>query len=475
MRALQEAAALGAVALLAAACAWLEPAPAWERPPPPVREGPVVPGERLYRTTLPNGLQVLVLEDRRLPRLRLGLVVPRGAGVEERERAGLASLTADLMERGAGERDALALARAVDDLGADLAVSAGWDSTRVLLSGLSEDRDALLGLLVDVVRRPRFEAPEAERARSERLAALERAKDDPGTLAGWAFLRALYPDHRYGLPLEGTSETVAGLDAPAVRAFHAQAFGARDAILFAVGDVGRAEIEAFARAALGDWPSGDLSRLTPEPPAPAPPERRVVIVDRPDLNQAQIVIGHEGMARSDPERVAAGLMNDVLGGSGFLSRLMVRVRSGEGLTYAVGSGFSLRRQPGPFTVGTFTRVPETRKVVDLVLAELVRMQQEPPSPAELETAKSYAAGSFALELETAAAIAGSLVDLEVYGLPPDALDTYRSRVRAVGPDDVARAARTRLHPQRAAIVVVGPAQALRPQLADLGPVQVVQP
>jgi zinc protease len=200
-----------------------------------------------------------------------------------------------------------------------------------------------------------------------------------------------------------------------------------------------------------------------------------VIVDRPDLAQAQILLGHEGIARRDPERIAADLMNTVLGGGGFLSRLMTKVRAEEGLAYGIGSGFSLRWYPGPFLVSTSTRVAEAGRVVELVLAELARMTSEPASEADLKLVRSFSAGRFVLGLETSPAIAGSLVELDVYGLPPDSLDTYRTRMQAVTVSDLAAAAVQRLHPERIAIVAVGPAEALRPQLERFGPIEVMQP
>jgi len=206
-----------------------------------------------------------------------------------------------------------------------------------------------------------------------------------------------------------------------------------------------------------------------------PPARRVLVVDRPELVQARILIAHEGIARSDPDRVAAALLNSVLGGSGFSSRLMTRVRSEAGLTYSVGSGFSLRRSPGPFVVSTFTRVPEVRRTIDILLIELARARSQPPSEAELAPARTLAVGEFSLGLETSEAVMASLVELDVYGLPEDGLDSYRGRVRAVSESEIAALAQRLLHPERTVILLVGPAQALTPQLEGLGPVEVVQP
>ncbi len=449
--------------------------PAWERPPPPARDGPVVQPGALHRDELPNGLRVLVLEDRRLPRVVLGLSLRRGESTVARDEAGVASFTADLMQRGAGSRDAIALAEAVDEIGASFSVWSGWDEMGVAVSGLSRDLDRLVEILADVVLRPRFERLEADRLRSERLAALEKAKDDPATLSSWFTQRALYPGHRFGLPRGGTPDTVRRLDARAARALHRRMFVPNGAVLSASGDVAAADVVARASAAFGDWQPGLVPDAGIAPPTPAPAERRIVVVDRPDLVQARISIAHEGIARTDRDRIAVSLMNSVIGGSGFSSRLTQSVRADSGLTYGIRSRFNLRREPGPFTVSTFTRVSEARRVVDLVLAELARAQSQPPSEAELRDARALAIGRFALGLESSAAVMNSLVNLDVYGLPQDSLDTFRGRVRATDAQQVARMAREHLHPERPAIVLVGPADLLVPQFEDLGEVSVLSP
>jgi len=466
-------AAFGLLAL--SGCSALAPKPAWEQPPPPVAEGPIVPQQRLHRATLDNGLEVLVLEDHRTPRLAVGIALRRGIAIESLDQAGLASLTTEVMKRGAGSRDALALARAVEDLGASLSADAGWDSTSVGLSGLSSDGDTLVALLADVVRRPRFEPSEVDRARAETIQSLEQDRDEPEALLGLQLDRVLYPDHRYGLPEDGERKSLMRLDAHALRAFHDRVFVARNAIFYAVGDISYDDALARARAQFGDWAAGSVPEPGPAPPALTPPARRIVVVDRPDLVQAQIALAHEGIARTDPQRIPALLMNTVLGGGGFLSRLLTRVRAEEGLTYSIGSGFSMRRHPGPFAVTTFTRVPEVGRVVSLVLSVLEGMRKDPPSEDEFRLAKSYNAGRFVLGFETSSAIAAGLIDLDVYGLPSDSLDTYRARVNATTREEVAAQAQRLLHPERIAIVVVGPAEALRPQLAPLGEVEVVKP
>jgi zinc protease len=462
-------------AAVVAGCALFAPKPAWLLPPPPIYDGPIVEAGKLHRTTLENGLHLIVLENFGLPRVAMGVAVRRGAASDPVDRPGLASYTAELMERGAGSRDALAFAQAVDDIGASFEVSADWDSMTITLSGLSRNFDTLFSLLRDVALKPRFEKAEADRARAEQLAGLESQKDDPSALARINFAKLLYPSHRFGKPLAGTPEAVSHFDAAAARDFHVRNFVASNAILFVAGDVHADDFASRAREAFGAWPAGEAPPLPPPPPAIVPPERQIVIVDRPELGQAQIVLGNEGIARTTPTRFADSLMNDVLGGGGFSSRLMESVRAEAGLTYSVNSGFSLRRAPGPFVVSTFTRVPESRRVIDLVLQQLEHMKQNPPSEAELRDAKSETAGGFALGFETSEAIVAALVGIDVQGLPEDALDTYRANIRAVTTAQTATSAQDRLHPERAGIVIVGPGATLAPALQSLGPVSVVKP
>jgi zinc protease len=450
--------------------------PAWEASPPPIAEGPVVPSDRVHRLRLESGLELFLLEDHSIPRLEIGWLARRGIGSESRREAGISVLLTEVMERGAGKRGALALADAVESLGADLTVGASWDSVTVELTGLSEDRAALFAILRDVVRAPRLEAGEVKRAREQQLAALDSAKDDPRALVSRQLAQVLYPEHRYGIDPSGSPSSVTALRRGHLKEWHQRLFDPAHSIAYAVGDI---DLEVFRQSAeelFLDFPAATLPLPeTPPPPAVTPTERKIVVIDRPDLAQAQIALGQNGMSRTDPDRVAVSMMNSVLGGGGFLSRLMSRIRAKEGLTYGIYSGFSTRSQPGPFTIRTFTKAEQTAQILTSVLEEVEAIRStRPPSEQELEAAKRLSAGRFALGLETSSAIASSLLDLEVHALPPDSLDTFRTRVREVELA-AAGAQAARLEPGRMAIVIAGPAELITPQLERFGTPRVVHP
>ena len=284
---------------------------------------------------------------------------------------------------------------------------------------------------------------------------------------------ALYGEHRLGTPSMGLDETVARFGPADARAFHARVVVPAGGILWVVGDVDAGAFFAHAESAFGAWSGASLAALPESPPVPN--ERRVVIVDRPELGQVQVAIGHEGIARTDERRLEAQLMNAAFGSGSFSSRLMNRIRATEGLTYGIHAQFAQYRVPGPFAVVTFTRVAEVGKLLASTFEELERLRTAPPAGDELERARSQRVGAYPLQLETSEAVMRALLDLEVYGLPRDTLDTYRARMRAITPEQIAATANALVHPERATIVLVGPAEALRETAAKYGEVEVVAP
>lgn len=449
--------------------------PLWELPSIEPLDRAVVPLKRLHRWELTNGLEVIFLEDHRVPFIELGVTIKAGAASESIEEAGLAVFTADLIEKGAGSLDALELAEKLETLGATFGASSSWDSSTVETAGLARDFPVLLDVLGDLVLRPNLAPEEARRAREALLALLEREKDDPGSLASRALLKALYHDHRYSIPIAGVPESIEKFTEDHARNFHLRFFSPSNAVFFATGDVEPEALKGKIENVFGSWRGRDPENFVADTPPAEVEKLKVIVVDRSDLSQAQIRIGHQGIGRRDSRRLAASLMNLSFGGAGFSSRLMSRIRGEEGLAYGVHSYFTLRRNPGPFVISTATRFSEVRKVVDLVLSEMRRLKREPPRDRELSSMKSLSTGRFSLKLETSSALLSSLVDLDIYGLPRESLDTFRDRIRATTEEQVAVVASELIYPDRPVVVVVGPAESIRNQMEGLGSVEVVQP
>lgn len=430
----------------------------------------------VHRRTLPNGLELLVCEVRDFPVVTVDVVMPCGGTAEPEERAGVALATAALLESGAGGRDAEELAETVDALGLMLDHGVSWDSTRVGCTALRARREAAFEIVADLARRPAFPQPEVERVRTQRLTSLAQNRDDPTGLALEVSLRSIFPEGSpYGRMLTGCVRTLGALGRGDIAAFHAGRYRPQGAALLAVGDLSTDEAEALAERFFGDWAGA------PEPFSPAAAPRReeglrFVVADRPGSVQSALRVGHVGVARDVPDFFAVTVMNSILGGM-FASRLNLNLRERLGYTYGAHSVFSMRRQPGPFSMTTAVQTEVTAHAVSEMLREMREMRDAPPRPEELSDARTYLAGAFPLALETTDGVAGKLQTLFTYDLPRDYYATYRDRVMAVTAEDVQAAARTHLHPEHAVVVVAGDAERVVPALEALGegPVEVVEP
>ena len=264
------------------------------------------------RRHLDNGLTVLIIEDHRLPAISLTLLLPAGGAADPAGQAGTASMVAGLLDKGSRRRDADSLAVAIDDLGASYSARGGRDSTVVSLAGLSEDFMDLLGLLGEIALEPTFPASEFQLLRQRRLHALTRAMDQAATVADWTFSRGLYGEHPYGPPLSGTATSISALVESAPAAWHGQHFAPAGSCLAIAGAIPADEALKAATDIFDRWQGTRPPQASH--PDPAPGDRRILLVDRPDSPQAQIRWGHLGISRRDPRHDAADLVNDVLGG-----------------------------------------------------------------------------------------------------------------------------------------------------------------
>lgn len=423
--------------------------------------------------TLDNGVRVHVMEFRGLPLVNCNVIVTAGAANDPKGKEGLADLTATLLRKGTSSRSAMEIATEMDQLGATLEAEASPDATQIKTEFLSRDTEAALALLIDVLAHPAFTAEELERLRGEKIGALAAVKDDPATLAGRRFLELLYGKHPYGHPVTGWESTVGAIGRDDVLDFYGRNYVPARMIVVAVGDfAGPAMLDRLEGlfsalpAGAGGGANGDNAPVA-EPAAPA--ARAIYLIDKPESTQSQIRIGGIGINRRDPDYIPLMVANTILGG-GFTSRLVEEIRVNRGLSYGVRSRLLAQVHPGPFIISTFTKNATTLETVKVALAELEKFRRDGATAAELEKARSYLKGTFAINNQTGSALADALADIAFYDLPADYYDTYLDRIMAVTVEDIARAVQ-RLPYEKIQIVVLGEAKAVRSDLATLGSIK----
>ena len=418
------------------------------------------------RRTLANGLRVLVAENHNAPLVAIRTLVCSGADHDTMELAGLASLTAELLDEGAGARDGVRLAEDLGLLGASLGSGADWDASYVSVDVLSRNFDEAFAILGDVDRRPMLPASSLDRVRSERLMELIQQRDEPAAIAAKRFSSLIYGTGAYGNTIIGNPESVARITGADVRRFYAAHFVPNNSSIVIAGDVETAKALGATERLFGDWPRAEL----PPRPAVAPQqfsESRIYLIDRPTAVQSEIRVGHLGVARSTEDYFALSVMNALLGGV-FNSRINLNLREKHGYTYGARSLFAFRRQPGPFVVSAPVRNEVTRESVSELMDELRRIRTGDVETRELDDTKNYLMGVFPATVQSAGDVAGRLLDMELYGLPHDYFDRYRENIGAVTKEGVEQVARRHIDPDRAVIVIVGNAKQIREPLGELG-------
>ncbi|HVR60814.1 MAG TPA: pitrilysin family protein [Polyangia bacterium] len=500
-----------ALAALDAACATQAPPPAPAAPPvalappapaavpppapapPPVRATPDAPFRAeapapgpepafavpaFKRFKLPNGLEVVLAEFHDLPLIDLNLYVKSGGGANPPEMAGLAEMTANMLDEGTKTRTALQIADQLAVLGAALGTGSSWDASTVTLATLTRNFDAALAIWADVVQNPRFDESEYARVRDNVLAAIARRKDAPPTVASLAMSRVLFgPRHPYGWPLAGVEESLKAIAPADLIKFYRSHYLPNNAVLIVAGDTTEPELRAKLGAALGGWKPGKVPAhklppavLATAPAAPGANKTHVVLIDKAQAPQSSVRVGLVGIERTNPDYIPITVMNLILGG-GFY-RLDLNLREGKGWTYGARSMFDSRKTPGPFSAGGEFVAAHTAESVGEIMREMNGMRDADVTDAELARAKDQITKSFPARFATRASVAGQLAEIGVYGLPDSYLRDYTRKIMAVTKDDVRRVARKYLDPSRLAVVVVGDEKSLREPLGKFGTVEV---
>ena len=413
------------------------------------------PDPAAHRYELSNGSVVYIVPDRALPLVSVSVTVRTGAYLEPAEKAGLAALTGSQMR--AGGAGALGPAEFDEEaafLAAELSSGIGDTSGRAGVNALTKDLDASLDLFFDMLRRPRFDQDRLDLAKSQVLQQMERRNDSTQSIEVREWRRLL----RGGGHFTTTPSTRASIDAITrddLVGFHREYYHPGNFLFAVSGDVEPADFLARLEGRLAAWPA----REPVSAPVPAPDHEirpGVYVVDKDDVNQGRVVIGHLGAMRDNPDRYALMVMNDILGGGGFAARLLTRIRSDEGLAYSAYSSYGLGTYfPGAFRVSFQSRSETVARAAAIVLEEIERIRSEPVTEAELRTSKASFVETFSRNFSSAASTAGLFANDEYTGRDPAYLVAYRDRISSVSGDDVLRVAREYLDPERLVMLVVG--------------------
>jgi predicted Zn-dependent peptidase len=397
----------------------------------------------------------------------MNLVLNSGSASDPADRAGLAAMTATLLDRGTGRRTALDLANDLQSIGATFNANAGWDGTNVSLTTLKRHLDKALDIFSDALLHPAFADAEVARLKNQRLGQLAQARDNATQIAGVVYPAILYgASHPYGHPATGNEASVRALAAGDVKTFYNTYYVPNNATLIVVGDVTPDEVAARLETAFSSWKAGQL----PEMQMAAPPVRdraQIYLVDRPGAAQSVLNIGAVSVPRSTPDYFALQVLNTILGGQ-FVSRVNLNLREDKGYTYGARTNFDFRRAAGPFTASAGVQTAVTKQSVAEFLKELRGIRGDIPiTNEELAAAKQALILAYPRGFETPAQIAGRLADVVQYGLPDSYFNNYISNISKVTAADVNRVARATIDPSNLAILVVGDRKVIEPGLRSL--------
>lgn len=412
------------------------------------------PKREQYRHVLSNGVVAYLVEDHDLPLVTVSAIVRTGSYLDPAGKEGLASLTgAQMRAGGTTSKTAEEFDEASDFLAANISSSIGATQGNASVNLLAKDVDQGLGLYFDMLKNPGFQEDRIKLAKSQILQNMERRNDRTDGIESREWGRLMYGEHFS--TKETTKASIEGVTREDMIAFHQKYYQPAGFIFAVSGDFNAKEMLAKLEAAMKGWPVNK----EPVPPVPKPsavPVAGVYTVHKADVNQGRVSIGHTGSLRSNPDAYALEIMNDILGGGGFTSRIMSRVRSDEGLAYSAGSSFGLGvYYPGVFRAAFQSKNLTTAQAIDIVMEEINRVRATKVSAEELETARNSAIEVFPRIFATAGQVASTFAADEYTKRPADHWSTYRERIAAVTADDVLRVAQKYLQPDKLVVLVVG--------------------
>lgn len=420
------------------------------------------------RVLLENGIPVYLLQDRELPIVSVTALIRTGSVYDPVGKSGLAALTGSQLRAGGsstltpGELD-----ETLEFMASSVESAFGSDLGTVSLNSLTKNLEQTLQLFSDLLFRPRFDEQRLAVAKQQAIEMIRRQNDDPKALADRELHKALYAGHPLGMV--PTADSITAISRTDLQAFHRRFVRPDTMILAVAGDFDRKELLTQLNRLIGSVKTKSPVDLPVIPPVPQQFKAEVLFAPK-QVNQSVIRMGHLGITKDDPDLYAVRVLDFILGGS-FTSRLMMEIRTNQGLAYHVGSHFDVgRRFTGSFTAETETRADATVRVIELMHTIINGVRNEPVTEQELTLARESLVNSFLFGFTTPASVVVQQARLEYYGYAPDFLDRYRQRIAAVTREDLLRAARRLLHPEAFKLVVVGDQQRFDKPLAAFGPV-----
>lgn len=404
------------------------------------------------REELDNGVVLLTSEQRALPMISIELLIDAGSRYDGGGQEGLANLAVRLLTYGTKRRSALQISDALDFIGASLSTGCSENLASVSMTILKKDLSTGLALLAEVLTQSTFPQEEIERQKQSIVASLKAREEEPGDIAERRFAAALFPNSPYGRPVEGIESSVRGISQKGLREFYERYYRPNRTIMAVVGDVTAEEIAEALNQAFSSWKKGEPGGKLLVPSATGAP---TLIRVSKELTQANIIMGHEGVTRGNPDYYAIQVMNNILGGGGFSSRVVDSIRNERGLAYSVYTNFNADKSHGTFQFVMQTKNDSAREAMRIAREEIERIRREPVSEQELNDAKDYLTGSFPLRLDTNRKVANFLAQVEFFQLGLDYPDRYGDFIRKVTREDVLRVAKRYLQPEKLITVVVG--------------------
>ncbi len=411
------------------------------------------------RTVFPNGMIVYTLEDHFLPVIGITSAINTGGIYVPADKAGLASLTGDVMRTG-GTKNMTpdGVDKALEYVAASVSVDIDRERGTGSMFCLKKDLDSTLRIFGDILMHPEFSQEKIGKRKNELMESFRRENDEPEDIVRREFRKLVYKDHPYARRVTGYPDTVRKITRDDLVAFHKKYFHPNNMILGVAGDFEKEEMLAKLNEVFGKWEKSKIEF----PPVPEVPEKsgRSVNFIKKDINQSNVRLGHFALERLNPDYYAVTVLNFILGGD-FTSRLVESVRTKAGLAYSVGSAFQMPRFKGIFVAGFETASSKTHLAVEKVLEELNRIRTEQVPPDEFKRAKDAISNRFVFEFTTSRSVVENLVSIEFKGLPRDYLDTYLDKIAAVTAEDVLRVAKKYIHPDKITLLVVGNDEALK--------------